>query len=197
LSEGAQHQLAAHQPDFLAIKGDLVGAITEDIALADRPRISAALSRVPRFNLLWRGSRDGFRATEFHRANTLTLIVDTDGNIFCGFTAVQARRQPAEFSVNTEESARRLIAEICAEGRKEVLRNLLLFLIWSIIWRRWHPCVRQLPFALTMLTAELSSAERASPQRHTGCASGVCGCAVTARLVRRITASERVGRCDC
>jgi hypothetical protein len=40
---------------------------------------------------LWRGSRDGFTAQEFHRrcdshANTLTLISDTDGNIFGGFT---------------------------------------------------------------------------------------------------------------
>jgi hypothetical protein len=46
------------------------------------------------FNLLWRGSRDGFTAQEFHlrcdsRANTLTLISDTDGNVFSGFTSVK------------------------------------------------------------------------------------------------------------
>jgi hypothetical protein len=46
------------------------------------------------FNLLWRGSHDGFGATEFHRrcdgcANTLTLISDTDGNVFGGFTPVK------------------------------------------------------------------------------------------------------------
>jgi hypothetical protein len=46
------------------------------------------------FNLLWRGSRDGFGAKEFHRrcdgrANTLTLILDTNGNIFGGFTPVE------------------------------------------------------------------------------------------------------------
>jgi hypothetical protein len=46
------------------------------------------------FNLLWRGSRDGFTAREFHRrcdgrANTLTLILDTDGNVFGGFTPVE------------------------------------------------------------------------------------------------------------
>jgi hypothetical protein len=45
-------------------------------------------------NLLWRGSRDGFTAQEFHlrcdgRANTLTLIEDTNGNIFGGFTPVK------------------------------------------------------------------------------------------------------------
>jgi hypothetical protein len=50
--------------------------------------------RAKRFNLLWRGSRDGFTAGEFHRrcdgrANTLTLIVDTNGNVFGGFTPVE------------------------------------------------------------------------------------------------------------
>jgi hypothetical protein len=44
--------------------------------------------------LLWRGSRDGFRASDFHgrcdgRANTLTVILDTKGNIFGGFTPVE------------------------------------------------------------------------------------------------------------
>jgi hypothetical protein len=46
------------------------------------------------FNLLWRGSRDGFRAKEFHcrcdgHANTLTLIKDTEGNTFGDFTPVE------------------------------------------------------------------------------------------------------------
>jgi hypothetical protein len=46
------------------------------------------------FNLLWRGSRDGFTAREFHRRcdghpNTLTLILDTDSNVFGGFTPVE------------------------------------------------------------------------------------------------------------
>jgi hypothetical protein len=47
-----------------------------------------------RFTLLWRGSRDGFGAKDFHRrcdghANTLTLIEDTGWNIFGGFTPVK------------------------------------------------------------------------------------------------------------
>jgi hypothetical protein len=47
--------------------------------------------RTKRWVLLWRGSRDGFTARNFHRlcdghANTLTLILDTDGNVFGGFT---------------------------------------------------------------------------------------------------------------
>jgi hypothetical protein len=46
------------------------------------------------FNLLWRGSRDGFTAQEFHRrcdgrANPLTVIADTDGNVCGGFTPVK------------------------------------------------------------------------------------------------------------
>jgi hypothetical protein len=46
------------------------------------------------FNLLWRGSRDAFTAQEFHHhcdghTNTLTLISDTDGNVFGGFTPVE------------------------------------------------------------------------------------------------------------
>jgi uncharacterized coiled-coil protein SlyX len=50
--------------------------------------------RMKCFNLLWRGSRDGFTAEEFHRrcdgrANTLTVILDTDGSVFGGFTPVE------------------------------------------------------------------------------------------------------------
>jgi hypothetical protein len=47
-----------------------------------------------KFSLLWRGSRDGFKKEEFHRRcddhpNTLTVILDTNGNIFGGFTPVK------------------------------------------------------------------------------------------------------------
>jgi hypothetical protein len=47
-----------------------------------------------KFTLLWRGSRDGFGAGDFHgrcdgHSNTLTVILDTDGNIFGGFTPVK------------------------------------------------------------------------------------------------------------
>jgi hypothetical protein len=50
--------------------------------------------RGKRSALLWRGSRDGFRARDFHgrcdrRANTLTLILDTRGNVFGGFTPLE------------------------------------------------------------------------------------------------------------
>ena len=43
------------------------------------------------FKLLYRGSKDGFGASDFHRQcdeaeNTLTIIQSTEGNIFGGFT---------------------------------------------------------------------------------------------------------------
>jgi hypothetical protein len=47
------------------------------------------------FELLWRGGRDGFRASDFHKhcddtgTATLTVIEDTSGNIFGGFTPVE------------------------------------------------------------------------------------------------------------
>jgi hypothetical protein len=50
--------------------------------------------KTKQFTLLWRGSRDGFRARDFHcrcdgHPNTLTVILDTHGNIFGGFTPVE------------------------------------------------------------------------------------------------------------
>jgi hypothetical protein len=58
--------------------------------------------RGKRFTLLWRGSRDGFGAGDFHRrcdghANTLTLIKDTAGNIFGGFTPVAWESQKGNY----------------------------------------------------------------------------------------------------
>jgi hypothetical protein len=46
------------------------------------------------FAVLWRGCRNGFRAYDFHRRcdgheNTPTLVLDTKGNIFGGFTPVE------------------------------------------------------------------------------------------------------------
>jgi hypothetical protein len=47
-----------------------------------------------RFNLLWRGSCDGFEVTMVHRlcdshGNTLTLITDTQACVFDGFTPLK------------------------------------------------------------------------------------------------------------
>jgi hypothetical protein len=61
--------------------------------ISDFPEIFAEFQG-KHFEILWRGSRDGFGASEFHRrcdgqANTLTVILDTKGNIFGGFTPVK------------------------------------------------------------------------------------------------------------
>jgi hypothetical protein len=61
--------------------------------ISDFPEIFAEFRRES-FKILWRGSRDGFKAKEFHRrcdghVNTLTVILDTNWNIFGGFTPVE------------------------------------------------------------------------------------------------------------
>jgi hypothetical protein len=63
------------------------------LIVADFPALFAEFTGKG-FTLLWRGSRDGFGAGDFHgrcdgHANTLTLIEDTAGNIFGGFTPVE------------------------------------------------------------------------------------------------------------
>jgi hypothetical protein len=65
----------------------------DSLIVSDFPAIFAEF-RGKQFKLLWRGSRDGFGASKFHgrcdgHANTLTVILDTDGNIFGGFTPVE------------------------------------------------------------------------------------------------------------
>ena len=47
-----------------------------------------------KWSLLYRGSCDGFRASDFHsrcdyKAKTLTIVKSTNGNIFGGFTSAQ------------------------------------------------------------------------------------------------------------
>jgi hypothetical protein len=61
--------------------------------ISDIPDIFAEFQG-KRFSLLWRGSRDGFKAQKFHgrcdgHANTLTVILDSKGNIFGGFTPLE------------------------------------------------------------------------------------------------------------
>jgi hypothetical protein len=63
------------------------------LIVADFPAVFAEFGG-KRFSLLWRGSRNGFGAADFHgrcdgRAPTLTLIQDTAGNIFGDFTPVK------------------------------------------------------------------------------------------------------------
>jgi hypothetical protein len=63
------------------------------VIVPDFPEIFAEF-REKRFSLLWRGGRDGFCADDCHHrcdghVNTLTLILNTKGNIFGGFTPVE------------------------------------------------------------------------------------------------------------
>jgi hypothetical protein len=65
----------------------------DSLIISDFPAIFAEF-RGKQFKLLWRGSRDGFSAFDFHsrcdgHPNTITVILDTVGNIFGGFTPVE------------------------------------------------------------------------------------------------------------
>jgi hypothetical protein len=62
--------------------------------ISDFPDIFSEFRQKNQISLLWRGNRDGFSAEEFRRrcdghANTLIVILDTNGNIFGGFTPVK------------------------------------------------------------------------------------------------------------
>jgi archaellum component FlaC len=108
------------QKDFSAVKKHIVGTGSSPIpSTPNHPRPSSSTASKPSsavrlfdsqiisdfpeifaefrgkcFKILWRGSRDGFTAREFHgrcdgHANTLTVILDTNGNIFGGFTPLK------------------------------------------------------------------------------------------------------------
>jgi hypothetical protein len=71
--------------------------LRDSLIISGFPEIFAEF-RGKDFKILWRGSRDGFTAQEFHRRcdghpNTLTVILDTKGNIFGGFTPVKWESQ--------------------------------------------------------------------------------------------------------
>jgi hypothetical protein len=79
--------------EFAAERISYARFLSDSRIISDIPEILAEF-RNKQFSLLWRGSRDGFSASEFHRrcdghANTLTVIFDTKGNIFGGFTPVE------------------------------------------------------------------------------------------------------------
>jgi hypothetical protein len=65
--------------------------------------------REKQFTLLWRGSGDGFGWTDFHsrcdgHPNTLTVILDTKGNIFGGFTPVEWEWRVPKYAYWDKES---------------------------------------------------------------------------------------------
>jgi hypothetical protein len=72
--------------------------------------------RGKRFRRLWRGGADGFGADDFHarcdgHAGTVTLVLDTAGNIFGGFTPV-AWDSLAELTGKGDESLRSFVFSI-------------------------------------------------------------------------------------
>jgi chromosome segregation ATPase len=109
LAEKAQKQLAAEVEQLKASSEEVKAKETEqERAIAALKAWTGALDsrvvssfpplfdefRPKRFVLLWRGSRDGFGARDFHgrcdgHANTLMLLCDTSGNVFGGFTPLQ------------------------------------------------------------------------------------------------------------
>jgi hypothetical protein len=65
----------------------------DSLIVSEYPPLFEAF-RMKRWAVLWRVSCDGFTTREFHRrcdghANTLTIILDTDGNVFGDFTPVK------------------------------------------------------------------------------------------------------------
>jgi hypothetical protein len=122
LSESAQIQFTAHETkfndidrvtaDFLRVASEIgeLQAVSLTLKSWMTPQMDSLIIgefpplfdefRWKQFTLLWRGSRDGFGAQEFHRrcdgrANTLTLILDTKGNVFGGFTPVKWESSPS------------------------------------------------------------------------------------------------------
>jgi hypothetical protein len=106
--EEKHEKIATHKDDISKIKDDMkqlkdrvdqqpsvpTPALGFDSLIISQYRPLFEEFRAKRFNLLWQGSRDGFIGQEFHlrcdgRANTLTLIADTDGNVFGGFSPVK------------------------------------------------------------------------------------------------------------
>jgi hypothetical protein len=65
----------------------------DSLIISNFPGIFTELKE-KRFSLLWRGTRDGFGAGDFHcrcddHCDTLTVILDTNENVFGGFTPVK------------------------------------------------------------------------------------------------------------
>jgi hypothetical protein len=72
---------------------DPTAPVLDSLIISGFPEIFAEF-RGKKFSLLWRGSRDGFTAEEFHRRcdnhpNTLTVVLDDIKSIFGGFTPLE------------------------------------------------------------------------------------------------------------
>jgi hypothetical protein len=83
-------------------------AVLDEKIISDFQRIFADFQG-KHFESLWRGSRDGFKAKEFHRrcdghANTLTVVMDMGENIFGGFTPVKWESTVWNGKLNDEDN---------------------------------------------------------------------------------------------
>jgi lambda repressor-like predicted transcriptional regulator len=92
-SQQQEHGIEMLQSAFARFTAKCEWKSLDSVILLDFPKIFSPF-RGKHFTILWRGSRDGFKVKEFHRRcdghpNTLVVILDTKGNIFGGFTAVE------------------------------------------------------------------------------------------------------------
>jgi hypothetical protein len=111
--DDAQKRTAAQKDDISIIKGSLdqlkgrVSQLQQSPVPAPQMRLLIVPECPPlfdpspskRFNLLSRGGRDRFGARKFRRrcdghANTLTLILNTTGNVFGGLTHAEWESRP-------------------------------------------------------------------------------------------------------
>jgi hypothetical protein len=102
------------------------------LIIADFPALFAEFGG-KRFTLLWRGSSDGFGAGNFHgrcdgHAPTLTLIQDTKGSIFGGFTPAEWE-SPASWKRKADPSLKSFLFTLknskCSEKAKDQLHHNL------------------------------------------------------------------------
>jgi hypothetical protein len=96
--EQEMQRLNAHSALVDQIRSDVRALKTcrglmDSLIVSDFPSLFDEF-RLKKWNLLWRGSRDGFDTGDFHsrcdgHANTVTLIEDVGGFVFGGFTPVE------------------------------------------------------------------------------------------------------------
>ena len=78
----------------------------------DQPNPNLKKDKVERIELLYRGSRDGFRAKNFHdkcdkKGETLTIILSTDNFIFGGYTEINWESTSWNGKIGEENCSRR------------------------------------------------------------------------------------------
>jgi hypothetical protein len=100
LREGITGRAASLLPTGGALQMCVGRPKLDSLVIPKIPVLFAREFRGQEFRLLWRGTRDGFRAARFHEKcdnhrDTLTVILDTDGNVFGGFTRCPGNRRPS------------------------------------------------------------------------------------------------------